>query len=162
MTTTDTIAAAYRMAKVMMHRMIDDLAPSDFAHQPCPGANSATWILGHLAVTLRRTAIRLGAAALPEIPADLAAKFSQTKELAGNQSQLGEAHEVVALFDTFAEAVIVAVLKVTEETLKGPSPMVGPFATNYGEALLFGALHIAMHSGQLSTIRRSLGKPPLA
>ena len=31
---------------------------------------------------------------------------------------------------------------------------------NYGEAVLFGAMHITMHCGQLSTIRRSLGKPP--
>jgi hypothetical protein len=33
--------------------------------------------------------------------------------------------------------------------------------TNSGEMLLFGVMHITMHCGQLSTIRRSLGKPPL-
>ena len=27
--------------------------------------------------------------------------------------------------------------------------------------LVFGAMHVAVHSGQLSTIRRALGKPPV-
>ena len=46
------------------------------------------------------------------------------------------------------------------EGLDGPALNPGRFATNYGEAILFGAMHFTMHCGQLSTIRRSLGKPP--
>jgi hypothetical protein len=34
-------------------------------------------------------------------------------------------------------------------------------AGTFGELLLFGSLHLSMHVGQLSTIRRSLGKPPV-
>ena len=37
--------------------------------QPVPGANSAAWIVGHLAVTLWRDAGRLGAPELPPLPA---------------------------------------------------------------------------------------------
>lgn len=48
----------------------------------------------------------------------------------------------------------------TATTGPNPPPTPGPFATNYGEALLFGAMHVTLHGGQLSTIRRSLGKPP--
>jgi hypothetical protein len=47
------------------------------------------------------------------------------------------------------------------DALSGPALNRGPFATNYGEAVLFGAMHVTLHCGQLSTIRRSLGKPPL-
>ena len=38
---------------------------------------------------------------------------------------------------------------------------VGLLRPTDGEALLFGALHLTMHCGQISTIRRSLGKPPM-
>jgi hypothetical protein len=57
--------------------------------------------------------------------------------------------------------VIDAVKVVPPAAMDGPPQVPGPFATTQGEAILFGAIHVAMHSGQLSTIRRSLGKPPV-
>lgn len=161
MTPNDVIAGGYRMAKALIHRMTDDLTPADFAHQPCPGANSAAWVVGHLALTLRRTAERLGVAGLPALPEGFVERFSQTKKAADTQANLGDPPAMMALFDTCLDAVIGAVAKLPAETLAGPSPTPSPIATNYGEALLFGSLHVAMHGGQLSTIRRSLGKPPV-
>ncbi|HJZ54124.1 MAG TPA: DinB family protein [Gemmataceae bacterium] len=161
MTPNDVIAGGYRMAKLLVRRMIDDLTPDEFRHQPCPGANSAAWVVGHLAATLRRTAERLGATGLPEVPAELAAKLATTKKPAEDQSGLGDPAALVKLFDVCADAVIAAVAKLPAETLAGPPAFTGPFATNYAEGLLFGALHVSMHSGQLSTVRRSLGKPPV-
>src|SRR5262249_49264360 len=161
MTPNDLIAGGYRMAKDLVHRMVGDLAPDEFRHQPCPGANSAAWIIGHLAVTLRRTAERLGASDLPAVAPEVAAKLTQTGKPAGDQSDLGDPSELLKLFDVCAEKVIEAVKRVPAEALTGPSTSPGPFATNYAEAILFGGLHIVMHSGQLSTIRRSLGKPPI-
>jgi hypothetical protein len=162
MTPNDLIAGGYRMTKVLVHRMVDDLAPAEFGHQPCPGANCAAWVIGHLAHTMRRVADRLGATGLPEIPAELVAKLQTTKKPAENQSGLGDPAELVRLFDTCCDAVMAAVAKVPAEQIAGPSPFPVPIATNLGEGLLFvGCLHVAMHAGQLSTIRRSLGKPPV-
>ena len=59
MTPTDVIVAGCRMAKVMVHRMTADLTPAEWSHQPVPGANSAAWVVGHLALTARRTAEEL-------------------------------------------------------------------------------------------------------
>jgi hypothetical protein len=53
-----------------------------------------------------------------------------------------------------------AVRKVPPELLTAPADGRPPFAETRGEAMLFGSLHVALHCGQLSTIRRSLGKPP--
>jgi DinB superfamily len=159
-TPNDLIAGSYRMAAALLHRMVADFTPAEFQHQPCPGANSAAWIIGHLAVTLRRTAERLGVAPLPAVAPALAAKLMQTGKPAGDQSDLGDPAELLKLFDVGAEKVIEAVKSVPAEKLTGPSPHAGGFATNFAEALLFGSLHLLMHSGQLSTIRRSLGRPP--
>jgi hypothetical protein len=161
MTPNDVIAGGYRAARGLLHRMVDDLTPEDFARQPVPGANSAAWVVGHLAITLRRTAERLGATDLPVVPEEVAGRLATTKQPAGDQSGLGDPAALVRVFDACTDKVIEAVKRVPAEALAGPPPAAVPFATNTAEALLFGSIHIAMHTGQLSTIRRSLDKPPV-
>ncbi len=85
MTPNDAIAGGYRMAKLLLHRMVDDLTPAEFGHQPVPGTNSPAWVVGHLAQTLRRTAGRMGAAGLPPLPAGPADRFNATKQPAGGR-----------------------------------------------------------------------------
>ncbi len=160
MTTHDSFAAAYRMGGQLVHRMTADLTPADFGHQPAPGANSAAWIVGHLAATLWRTADRLGAGDLAPLPPGLLDAFTQTGKPAGDQSGVGDPAELMKLFDANLARVIEAVARIPAARLTEPATRPG-FATTFGEGVLFGALHVAMHSGQLSLIRRSLGKPPV-
>ncbi len=162
MTPNDLLASSYRMGQQMVHLMVDDLTEAEFHHQPLPGANSAAWIVGHLAVTARRTAERLGATELPELTEEFVARFSVTKQPAGVQTELGDKATILGLFDTCVDKLIAAAQAIPVDSLTSPPANPSPFATNYGEAVLFGSLHFALHSGQLSTIRRSLGKPPLA
>lgn len=161
MTPNDLLASGYRMAHLLLHRMVDDLTEAEFSHQPVPGANSAAWIVGHLGVVARRTADRLGATGLPELTEEFVDRFSATKKPAGAQTELGPKAEVLALFDVSVAKLIGAVHALPAEALTGPSAGAPAFATNFGEAVLFGALHVAMHTGQLSSIRRALGKPPV-
>jgi uncharacterized damage-inducible protein DinB len=162
MTPNELIAAGYRMGRQLLHRMVDDLTEEEFRHQPVPGANSAAWIVGHLAIVARRIAERLGATGLPELTEEFVGRFGVTGKAAEAQPDLGSKAELLALFDGCTEKAIEAARKVPAESLSGPSPTPNPFAANYGEALLFGAMHVTLHGGQLSTIRRSLGKPPAA
>lgn len=160
MSPNDLLASGYRMAQLLLHRMVDDLTDDEFRHQPVPGANSAAWIVGHLGVTARRTADRLGATGLPELTEEFVAQFSATKKPAGEQTDLGPKAELLALFDLSVGKLMEAVRQLPTEALAAP-PLAAPaLATNYAEAVLFGALHVALHAGQLSTIRRSLGRPP--
>jgi hypothetical protein len=161
MTPNEVIAAGYRMGQKMVHGFVDDLTADEFRHQPLGGANCAAWIVGHLAVIVRRSAERLGAPDLPVLTEEFVGRFGQTKKPAGVQTKLGEKGELLALFDVSVEKLIDAVLKLPPEALTRPAPPTVRLANNSGEALLFGSLHISMHSGQLSTIRRSLGKPPV-
>lgn len=161
MSPNDLLAGGYRMGRQMVHMMVDDLTDAEFALQPVPGANSAAWIVGHLAVTARRTAERLGATDLPLLTEEFIAKYSVTKRPAGDQTELGGKGELLALLDVCVERLLGAVRVLPPESLSSPPANPGPFATNYGEAVLFGAMHFTMHCGQLSTIRRCLGKPPI-
>jgi len=161
MTPSDLIASAYSMAAQLLHRMVDDLTPDEFLRQPCAGANNAAWIIGHLTNTLRNSLRRLGATDLPELPGGMAGKFVATKQAAGEQTGLGDPKVMLRLFDQFVEQLTGIIRTLPDERLTVAPEVKPPFATNFGEALQFGALHIAMHTGQLSTIRRSLGKPPI-
>jgi uncharacterized damage-inducible protein DinB len=161
MTPNDVLAGGYRMAAALFHRMVDDLTPEEFNRQPVPGANSAAWVVGHLALVLRNSARRTGATDLPDIPDDVAAKLKATRQPAGEQGGYGDPKALLAVFDTSVERLIAATRKLPAEALTAASDIPVPLATNRAEAIQFGALHIALHTGQLSTIRRSLGKPPL-
>ncbi len=161
MTPNELLAAGYRMGRKMVHGFVDDLAADEFRHQPMPGANCAAWIVGHLAVVARRAASRLGATDLPALTEEFIGRFSATKTTASDQGELGEKAELLALLDVSIDKLMEAMLKLPGDALTGPPPVANPFATNYGEMMLFSSMHMTMHCGQLSTIRRSLGKPPM-
>ena len=160
MTPNDLLASGYRMGQQLLHRLVDDLTDEEFRHQPVPGANSAAWIIGHLGVIARRAADRLGATGLPALTEEFIGRFSATKRPAGEQLELGTKADLLALFDVSVGKLIEAVRVLPAEALTNPPAGAAGFASNYGEAVLFGALHVTLHCGQLSTIRRSLGKPP--
>jgi hypothetical protein len=159
-TAHDAIVAGYRMAGQLVHRMTNDLSPAEYGHQPVPGSNSVAWVVGHLAVTLWRTADRLGAPDLAPLPPGLLDTFTQTGKPAGEQTALGDPAALLPLFDTCLAKVIAPVPGIPPAKLADPATRPG-FAATFGEGVLFGALHIAMHTGQMSLVRRSLGKPPV-
>lgn len=161
MTASELLAGGYRMGRRMVQMMCADLTDAEFGHRPVPGANTAAWVVGHLAVVARRTAERLGATDLPPLTEEFVARFSTTRKPAGEQADLGSKADLLALFEACTQKLIEAAERLPADALTAPAANPGPFAANYGEAVLFGALHVGMHCGQLSTIRRSLGKPPL-
>ena len=162
-TPQEAIAFRLKTSKIMFHRFIDDLKPEEFNHRPCLGANSAAWIVGHLASGDRSLLERLGTKNLPEAPAGFFDRFKTTKAAAtGTQADFGPAQELVRLFDLHRDLLIENIKKAPLEKLTEPPNIQNPFFTDRGESLLFMGLHTAMHLGQLSTIRRSLGRPPVA
>jgi hypothetical protein len=161
MTPNDLLANAYATGQKLLHVMIDDLTPEEFQRQPVPGANCPAWVVGHLAVTLRNGLRRMQFPDVPDLPAGLEDKFKATKQPAGEQCGYGDPKVLVALFDACVERFIRMVRGLPADVLTGEPDFRGPFATNRAEAIQFGAMHIALHAGQLSTVRRSLGKPPV-
>jgi DinB superfamily len=157
----DAIAYSLRTSKALLHRYLDDLRPDEFEHRPCQGANNAAWIVGHLVRTDRRSLGWLGATDLPAVPEGFEERFAPTRTAAAGKGGYGDPKELVALFDSHRDRLIEAVLAADEAKLKEPPTFESPLFSDRGEGLLFMGLHTAMHLGQISSIRRSLGRPPI-
>ena len=164
MFTTPNEAMAYALcvSKVMLHRFVDDLKPSEFEFQPCDGANTAAWVLGHLTLVDRRSLAWLGVTDLPPLPDGYEQRFPTTRAKAGAQSGYGDPAELVRLFDAHRDRLIEAVLAADPARFAEPPAFQTPMFADKGEGMLFMGLHTAMHTGQLSVIRRMLGYPPVA
>lgn len=162
MNPNDVLASGYEMARQLVEVMCSDLTEEEFYHQAIPQTNCAAWIVGHLAMTARQTAQRLGAAELPAVTEDFVARFGVTRKPAETQSALGTKQELIALLAACVERLVAAIRPLSPDLLAGPPIIPLPFARTCSESVLFGALHFAMHAGQISTIRRSIGKPPMA
>lgn len=161
MTPNDVLASSYVTAKKLVHFMTDDLTPDEFAAQPINGANSIAWIIGHLANVLAITVTRMGGTLPVNVPADLGAKVKTTKQHAEKQENIGSKEELVTIIDTAIDQLVPLLQAYPIDKLSEPPIGRAPFSTNQAESLLFGSTHVAMHVGQITMIRRALGKPPL-
>lgn len=161
MTPQYLLVNAYETAGKLLHMMVDDLSPAEFAQQPINGGNSVAWIIGHLSNTLAGSAKRLGSDSAPTLEPRFEGKFTTTRRMADVQSDLGTLSELMAAFDAALASVIEAVGKIPDADLDQPPRGRAPFSTTHGGAIQFGASHIIMHAGQISMLRRMFGKPPL-
>ncbi len=159
----EAIAYSLRSSKTMFHRYLDDLKPEEFQHRPCLGANNASWIVGHLTCVDRTRLEKLEVTPLPDLPAGFQERFATTKTAAtGTVADFGNPNDLIRHFDEHRDLLIKTVEQLPARVLNSPPPFDSPLFMDSGESLLFVGLHTTMHLGQLSIIRRSLGRPPLA
>jgi uncharacterized damage-inducible protein DinB len=158
-TANDAIAYALTTSHIMFGRFLADLGPQDYLHRPTPKANCAAWIVGHLALSDRGLLKRLGGP-LPELPEGFEKRFSRD-EGCPQAEEFGDVTKLAALFDEHRTRLITAVKAAPPGALEKPLDKPHPLFKTMGEMVTFMALHATMHAGQISTIRRSLGRPPL-
>ena len=145
----------------MVARYLGDLKPADFDHQPLPGVNCATWILGHL-VLVERKAVGMLGGKLDPLPEGFEARFATTGKPAGEQADTNDGPELLEDFYATRDALIAAVNAADDATLDAPHPRAGVLFKTAGEFAAFMAQHTAMHVGQVTVARRSLGYPPVS
>ncbi len=137
-----------------------DIAGSDWTHRVCKDASCAAWITGHLILSARGMMKAMGVENLPALPEGFEARFARN-ESAPKADDFGDTSILVPLFKAHHEHFAASVAALSPETLTKkldkPTPMFG----TVGELAAFAPIHIAMHMGQISTIRRSLGRPPM-
>jgi uncharacterized damage-inducible protein DinB len=144
----------------MLNGFLADLSPADYLHRAAPKANCAAWIVGHLTLTDRRILGRLDINDLPALLEDFETRFARSEEAAA-ATTFGDVTILKPLFNAHRDRLIAAARSVTPEQLAAVLPVPTPRFKTIGEMLFFMPLHVVMHCGQLSTIRRSLGRPPL-
>ena len=158
-TGNEAIAYALTTSHALFKRFMEDMTPQDYLHRPTPKANCAAWIVGHLTLSERSVLKRLGAP-LPELPEGFERRFSR-EEGCPQAAEFGDVTQLMPLFDEHRRRLIEAVKSATPEQLDKPMDRPHPMFKTMGEVVTFMALHGAMHSGQISTIRRTLGRPPI-
>ena len=160
-TPSDVIVHSLTVSKNLLVRYVEDLSAEEYLHRPAPTANCVAWLLGHLTLSDRRAmSAAFGGEHLPALPEGFDRKFSRS-EGCPQASDFGDITNLLPLFvihrDLLIEKVRTAAPGQLSDALEKPHPM---FSTP-GEMLSFMSVHTAMHAGQITTIRRSLGRPPL-
>lgn len=158
----EAIVYSLKASRILLHRYVDDLKPEEFEHQPAAGMNCISWILGHLILTDRRMFLWLGGTEVSPLKEGFEDLFKTTRTKAAQQTGYGNPQELIRLFDEHRERLIEMVRSADVAKFSEPPSFQTPMFANKAEASLFMGLHTAMHMGQVSMIRRSLGYPPLA
>lgn len=160
LTAIDVLVHSLTSSKGLVAWYCKDLTPAEYLHRPCPAANCVAWLLGHLTLSDRRVqALTLGPADLPPLPDGFEQRFGQ-KDGAPQAADFGDVSGLLARFeqgrDRFVERVRAADAATLERAVEHPR-----FKTVYEAINFVGGLHTTMHAGQISMVRRTLGRPPL-
>ena len=156
----DVIVHALTLSQGLLQRYTADLTPPEYLHRPTEKSNCAAWTIGHLTLT-DRGALKQFGAELPPLPDGYEHRFSRD-EGCPQAGEFGDVGQLMPLFVEHRTRLIDAVRRTEpgrlDQPLERPRP---PMFTTLGELANFMAVHTSLHAGQLTTIRRSLGRPPL-
>ena len=158
-TANDVLVHSLTATQLMVQRFTADLQPTEYLHRPAPKANCAAWTVGHLAVSDRHVLKMLGAE-LPPIAEGFEQRFSR-EDGCPQAEDFGDVSAIVPVFNDHRTRLIDAVGRATPEQLAKPLEKPHPMFKTLGEFVSFMSAHTAMHVGQITIIRRSLGRPPL-
>jgi len=156
----DVLVFSLRTMRGMIESMCKELTPQEMLHRPCTEANCAAWILGHLTAVDHRFLTALGESDLPALPEGFAARFA-TKGEAPKAKEFGDVSGLLPMFLQMRDRLIAATERTSSEKLAEAVDLGSPRIKKKGEMLAVAGFHSGLHAGHLSTIRRSLGKPPL-
>jgi hypothetical protein len=156
----DVLVHGLMTSKMMLRFFTEDFKPDEYLHRATEKSNCAAWIIGHLALTDRSVAKSLGATDLPELPAGFDKRFSRD-EGCPQASTFGDVGALWPTFEKHRDLLIATVQRASQEQLDQPASRQTPMYKTLCEMIDFISLHTCVHIGQITTIRRSLGRPPL-
>ncbi|MGH7213979.1 MAG: DinB family protein [Tepidisphaeraceae bacterium] len=143
----------------MVRMFTEDLQPREWLHRASPTGNCPAWIVGHLTLT-ERGRLTPDVAASIALPADYEQRFARD-ESAPKLADYGDTSVLLPLFEQTRAKLIERARSLTPDELVKPLDKPHRLFKTVGEAINFMSAHAAMHAGQLSAIRRSMGKPPV-
>lgn len=149
-----------RVSEMITSMLFGDLTDADLLVRPVAGANHYAWQLGHLIGSMKQMGEMVQPGSMPALPDGFVEKY--TKETAGNDNRddFLTKDEYLELLSQQRDATrkLINDIDVNQFDEPGPEPM-RELVPTVGDVLHLMSLHEIMHLGQLSVIRRQLGKP---
>jgi hypothetical protein len=146
--------------KGMVERTLADFTDEQMFYRPVPGANHATWQLGHLRGAtwgmLAGSGGPMNAAALED------KRFTKDTACIDDPTKFPNKAETLRLFAEAMDAAAAWAGSLSEADLDKPAPeRVRRMAPTLGDVAILMASHATMHLGQFQVMRRGLGLPIL-
>ncbi|HEX4131993.1 MAG TPA: DinB family protein [Pirellulales bacterium] len=159
-TMNDAMAQSIINAARIVLWFTEDLKPDEYLHRPCAKANCAAWTVGHLILAGRMMTSRFAASDLLPLPEGFEAAYARDEQ-APSAAKYPHIDGLRELFQQTHDRLAEAVRKLPAERFDEKLPKPTPMFDTLGGLAAFAPVHIATHAGQISTIRRSLGRSPL-
>jgi hypothetical protein len=159
-TPAQTLAHGIRAATNAFLFFSADIDGPDWTHRVCKDASCAAWITGHLILSSRQMMKAMGIDPAIELPDGFEQRFGRG-ENAPAATDFGDPSILKPLFKAHHDALAAGVEGLTPEKLAEKLEKPRPLFGTVGELAAFAPIHMALHLGQISTIRRSLGRPPV-
>ena len=160
-TANEPIVYSLQFSGGAVRMFTEDLSPHEMLHRTAPKANCAAWLIGHLTLTDRSILKRLGVTDLPPLPDEGYEKRFSRDEGCPQAEAFGDVSTLLATFDAHRDRLVAHASSLTPEQLDQPLDKPHLRFKTVGELLSFISLHTCIHAGQITMIRRSLGRPPV-
>jgi uncharacterized damage-inducible protein DinB len=144
----------------VLEKLLDTLSDEQMMHRPCPGGNHALWTVGHLAITDDVIPALVGGpdARSPEPWREM---FKDGSTPHDDASAYPSVDELRTALRDYRAHLVEWFRSMDEAKLREPLPEDWqPFAPTHAALVAGIAAHEAMHVGQLTVIRKSLGMKP--
>lgn len=160
MNVKDVLRSSFARSQMVTSMLVADLTDSEIMQRPVPEANHIAWQLGHLVGSLAFFGEAIRPGSMPPLPTGFSEQHDKAN--AGNDDPAAflTKDEYVRLLDQ-QRAAMLALLDTLEEsdfTADSPEPL-RDYAPTVIDMIGLSAEHEMMHSGQISVLRRKLGKP---
>jgi hypothetical protein len=160
MTGKEAIRTALQSTQQMLGMYLSDLADQDILVRPVPGANHIAWQLGHLIHAEQQLLQQLPGAKYPELPAGFAEQHKTAQAAVDPPKGFLSKTQYLELFNKNRATTLATLEKMSEADLDRPTTgQMAQFAPTLGALLLLQSNHTLMHGGQITVVRRKLGKP---
>ncbi len=161
MNAKDAILNQLRSSEGLLINLLQDLSDADLLVRPVPGANHIAWQLGHLIGADAGIQKALGARPY-ELPAGFAEQHDKSTAQVDPPKGFSTKAVYLDLLHKVRARTIERVAEMSEADFDKPNEgKMAQWAPNQGALALLAASHWVMHLGQITVVRRKLGKPVL-
>lgn len=163
MNARDALKTSLGMSERTLKSFLADLSDADLLVRPVPGANHTAWQLGHLiGGEVRILSDNLPGVHYPELPAGFVEQHQGNTAKTDPPLGFCSKQQYLDLFQKVREATLAAVNNLSEADLDRPTVgRLSAAAPTLGALVLLASSHPMMHIGQVTVVRRLLGKPQL-